>query len=170
MTGIAQGVVSPTVETPPHASPSMARRVVGGVLLLVPLLAIWVALPLYVDSFLAKYGVGLGLPNSVVLVVGSLIALLGATAYVLRPTRAYGPVLLVSGTVSIAYLLYLVPDAAVSISLPHQGAASFGYAAILLAIVLVILVRLFAAALVTVQDLKYPTERVSYEFPARVRN
>lgn len=168
MTGVADGVVTPGVQSQPYASPSFGRRLVGGGLLLIPLFALWVALPVYAGAFLGQYGVRIGLPLPTVLILGSSIAVLGAAAYVLRPTRAYGPILLAGGALSLLFLLWFSESAVVSVAVPNGGLATVGYGAVLLGLAVVVVVRLLAAVVVTAQDLRNPTERLAYEFPATV--
>jgi hypothetical protein len=128
--------------------------------------ALWGAVPYLAASWLAGHGISVGLPVTWLLLVGGLIALLGAAAYLLRPTRAYGPTLIIGASVSLGYVLLLLPTASVGVGLPDGGTVSLGYGAVLVVLAAIVAVRLTAAVLVTVQDARYPYQRRAYEFPA----
>ena len=146
--------------------PSLSRRVVIGVLLLVPLILFTVGLPAVAFSQLSSHGVSSNVNLVQTTVGGAVLSILSALAYILRPTRAYGPVLGVRAAAAIAYLLFLVQYAIVSIPIGSGRLASINYAMLLQWLALVPVFSLAAAALITVSDAKDVSPRLRMDFPA----
>jgi hypothetical protein len=146
--------------------PSLGRRAVLGVLLLVPLLVLWVGIPYAVLTTLHGFGVSSGLDLVTVTVVGAVIAVLGAARYVLKPTRAFGPVAVLTSVTAVVYLLALSPYASFAVSIGKTATLSITYGAILSLLAIVPGIRAVSALVTTVEDGLHPGERLPYDFPA----
>ncbi len=146
--------------------PSLGRRLILGALVFVGLFIGVVVVPVSLFQTLAGYGVASGLGLSTVELVGTGLAALGAVRYVLRPTRAYGPVAALFSTVTLLYLLYLSARAHLSVGFSGQGTFSLDYGMVLALLAIVPLFGLAAAIVTTVEDVARPGERLRVEYPA----
>lgn len=146
--------------------PSLGRRAVLGALLLVPLLIVWVGIPYAALTTLHGLGVSSGLNLVTVSIVGALLAVLGAAKYVLKPTRAFGPVAVLASVTAAVYLLALSPYASFTVSIGKTGTLSVTYGAILSLLAIVPGIRAVSALVTTIEDGLHPLERLPYDFPA----
>lgn len=145
--------------------PSLARRLIVAGFLLVPLLIFWVGLPTLALSELGSHGVDSSLGIQTVSIAGAILSVLVAARYVVRPTRAYGPVLFISAVATSAYLLAIVPFAHLSLTIGGTLSLTLDYGP---ALVLLAIVPVFAAAaglVTTVEDGMRPGERLRFDYP-----
>lgn len=154
--------------SPASASvPSLARRgAVAGVLFLA-LLLVWVVVPAELLARVATFGVQSSLDLSTLVVVGTLVATLGALRSFARPTRAFGPVAMLASAVSIGYLVFLSGGAHLSINIGSGGQATVDYGRLLLLLAAVPAFGFAAGIVATVEDLWHPDERVRATYPPR---
>jgi hypothetical protein len=156
---------TPGVRTPAPLRPPVLRRIVGGSLILVGLLFLFVVLPTLAFTKLSGYGITSNLPLSAIAAGGTVIAALSAIRYVVKPTRAYGPVGVVRALAAIVYLVAFAPFGSLSATL--MGALiTVTYGELLLVAVAIPLLSLGASALTTVEDIRHRYERLRYDFPA----
>jgi len=158
--------MSATTAAPPAPRiPSLARRLLFGGLMLVPLLVLWVGLPSAAVTTLGRYGVSSGISLLAVTVGGTILSVLGAARYVLRPTRAYGPVAALTSAATVAYLLALVPEAHATFSVSGTVTLTVTYGTVLVLFALVPAIRLVSALVTTAEDGLHPGERLPFDFP-----
>ncbi|HEV2317018.1 MAG TPA: hypothetical protein VGV89_05540 [Thermoplasmata archaeon] len=146
--------------------PSLARRVTVGLLLLAPLLLFTVGLPAVVLAQLADHGFGSHIGLVQTTVGGAVLSILSSLTYILRPTRVYGPVRGVRAGAAIAYLLFLVPYAVLTLPIGTGRLATIDYAMLLQWLALVPVFSLAGAALITVSDARDVLPRLRMDFPA----
>jgi MFS family permease len=149
----------------PPVRPPLLRRVVVGSVLLVGLLLLFVALPYAALTSLGNLGVTSSLPLQGVTAGGFVLAGLSAVRYVVKPTRAYGPVGLVQAVAGVLYLVAFAPFGSLS-ALIMGADVTVTYGDLLLVAILIPLLAFVAAAFTTVEDLRHPYERLRYDFPA----
>jgi hypothetical protein len=157
---------SAAVPAAPRAQiPSLARRLAIGSLRLVPLLFLYVVVPILGLQVLAAHGIGSGFDVPTVSLFGALLAVLSTARYVGRPTLAYGPLSVATSLGKVAYLLYFAAFASIHVAFSGVGIdLQFGQLLELLA-----LVPMFgiAAGIVTSwEDLRHPGERLPFDYPA----
>lgn len=145
--------------------PSWGWRITLGVLRVAPLLLLFTAVPYVILQILAAHGIHSPINFATVAIVGVLVSVLSAAAYVLKPTRAFGPVWMASCIVTTAYFLSFIPEASFSTGLPNGGLFTVSYGTILLMLAVVPGLRAVAAAFTTIEDFERPTERLPWDFP-----
>jgi hypothetical protein len=149
---------------PPLQRPPVFRRIFGGSLILVGLLFLLVVLPAVAFAQLRGYGVSSSLPLAAVEAGGVVIAGLTALRYVVKPTRAYGPVGMVRAVAAVLYLVAFTPFGSLSTTL--QGALiTVTYGDLLLVALAIPLLSFASSALTTAEDIRHPFERLRYDFP-----
>ena len=146
--------------------PSLTRRIVIASLRVIPVLIFLVGVPVAALNFLSAHGVSTPVSLLHVTLAGSALAVLGAARYVSRPTRAFGPVSMAASGVALLYLWTLLPDASATFHVGNGGSATFGYAGVLLLLMIVPALTLAAAAVTTLEDRWRPGERVRLDYPA----
>ncbi|MCI4350439.1 MAG: hypothetical protein L3K15_02860 [Thermoplasmata archaeon] len=148
---------------PPYRPPVL-RRIVVGSMILVGLIFVFVVLPTIALRSLSAYGVTSGVPLPAITAGGFVLAGLSAIRYVVKPTRAYGPVGVVRALAAVGYLFLFAPFGTVSATL--MGAQiTVTYGDLLLVALAIPLLSLAASALTTAEDLRHPYERLRYDFP-----
>ncbi|HZY70508.1 MAG TPA: hypothetical protein VFF67_05975 [Thermoplasmata archaeon] len=146
--------------------PPIASRVAVGVVLLVILLVLLVGLPIYLVGRLSGFGVTSDLPLAAISTGGAVLAALWALAYMVKPTRAYGPVSAARAVAAIVYLVVFAPFGAVHAHL--MGAAiDLTYGDLFLVFLALPVLGLAAAAVTTYEDARHPFERLPFDFPPR---
>ena len=156
--------------TPPPAVgyriPSLSFRILAGGLRLLPLIVLLVGLPDAALTFLQSRGIQLPLSILTVTVAGLAIAVLSTARYVLKPTRAYGPLSIAVSLVTIAYLLTLYLIGTFVLNLPgHAISIGLGVTGIVGLLLLVPAISLLAGIVTTVEDLRAPRERLPFDYP-----
>lgn len=146
--------------------PSLAGRAAVAGLLLGVLLALTVGLPAILLTQLGAHGVSSSITPLDTTLGGIAISVLSAAAYLLRPTRAYGPVVVGRAVATIVYFLLLVQYATVAIPVGSGATATVDYAALLQVLALLPLFGVVGGALVAVSDLRRLDDRLRAEFPA----
>ncbi|MCI4337217.1 MAG: hypothetical protein L3K17_08535 [Thermoplasmata archaeon] len=153
---------------PPRAQvPSLARRLVVGALIMLPLLVFWVGLPTIALEQLGNRGVSSSLGVATISAVGLLLAFLGAARYVAKPTRAYGPLEFLGAVAMSAYLLAIVPFANLHLSVGNSVDLTLNYAPLLELLAIIPAFAAAAALLTTVEDGLRPGERLPFDYPPR---
>jgi hypothetical protein len=162
---VTDGAPPPPAAPPAARIPSLGRRLVFGTLLLIPLLILWVGLPTVALSTLNRFGVESGISVVTVSIVGVVLSILGAVRYVVRPTRAYGPVAALLALLVAAYLLALVPHAHLAFPVSGEVTISVSYGTVLTLFAIVPAIRLVSALVTTAEDALHPGERLPFDFP-----
>lgn len=146
--------------------PPMASRIAVGVVVLVALVVLLVGVPIYLLGRLAGLGVSSDLPLEAITVGGAILAGLWAVAYIVKPTRAYGPA---SAARAVAAIVYLVVFAQFGSLHAHISGAAIDltYGQLFLVFLALPVIGLVAAAVTTYEDAKHPFERLPFDFPPR---
>lgn len=145
--------------------PSLAGRLVVGVMVLIFSIAITVGAPAYLLQLLG-HGQGSSVTDLQLVVGGSIVSVLASAAYVLRPTRAYGPTSAARSLALIFYLTLLIPNARLTIPLGLETTATVDYSVMLLALSVVPLLWLVSALFVSLSDIWDPVARLRIDFPS----
>jgi len=157
----------PTSESAGYRVPSLGYRILVASLRLIPLFFLLVALPIAALTFVNSHGIALPVSTYAVEVWGILLLALGSARYILKPTRAYGPISIVTSAVGLLYLLYLRSLSPYHLVVPG-GAASVvaGYALFLELLMIVPAIGIVVGLLVSVEDARSRTERLMFDYPA----
>ncbi len=146
--------------------PPLSYRILAGSVRLVALLVLLVGLPDAVLAYLSSHGVTPPVPLLTVTVAGAVISGLVTARYILRPTRAFGPVSAASSFATIGYLLTIGLGAVYRLALPSRSIElTLGYGSLVELALLVPGLALVAGVLTTLEDLRSPGERLPFDFP-----
>ncbi len=160
-------VVVPTPESGAYRVPSLGYRILVAALRLIPSFFLLVALPVAALTFVDSRGIAVPISTNAVIVWGFLLLGLGTARSILKPTRAYGPLSVATSLVSILYLLYLIALSPYRLVVPGGSASiAAGYSMFLELALIVPAVGLIAGLLTTVEDVRAPTERLPFDYPA----
>lgn len=153
---------------PPGAElPSVPRRVALGLLRVVPVLVLLVGIPTLVLNQLTAAGIRSNIGLLAVSLGGLLFTAFSTARYIVRPTRAFGPVGIARGGAAFAYLYYLLPSASLVIPAGAHSSLTIGYGSVIEALLVVPVLMVLTASLVTVQDHRGLAARLRADFPAR---
>ena len=159
-------VPSVAPEAPGYHVPSLGYRILVAALRLIPAFFLLVILPVAVLTFVNSKGISLPISTTVVTEWGVLLIALGAARYVLRPTRAFGPVSIAASFVALLYLVYAASLSPYRFTVPGGSASiAAGYALFLDLMMIIPAIGIVVGALVTVEDRNFP-ERLVFDFPA----
>ncbi|HYB77361.1 MAG TPA: hypothetical protein VEE83_01600 [Thermoplasmata archaeon] len=156
----------PTPEAAPARVPSLGYRILVAALRLVPGFLLLIALPVAALTFVNSHGYAI--PISVVAVTawGAALLAVGAAQYILKPTRAYGPLSIAYSLVGLLYLLYALSLSPYRFSL-SGGTASIAaeYSKFLELLLIVPALGIVAGLLTTIEDARSPGGRLPFDFP-----
>lgn len=149
----------------PAKVPSLPRRIVYGSLRLFGLLIVFVAIPLGLLQFLMANGITPPYSLLTVSAVGVMLAVVGASATVARPTRAYGPLALAGSVILFLWLLALARHGTLRIGFGSGGLFQLDYGSAILLLAIVPLLGGLAAICTTAEDARSPGERLPFDYP-----
>lgn len=146
--------------------PSLGYRILVGGLRLVPWILLLVGLPVGVLTYANSRGIALPVSILTVTAFGIALAVLSTLRYVLKPTRLFGPVSMLTSGVTIAYLLQLLAASPYRFAIPRTGAGiGLGFASLVVVLLLVPILALASGLVTTIEDLRSPRERLPFDFP-----
>jgi len=155
-----------SVPTVGYRIPSLGYRILAGGLRLLPLLVLLVGLPDAIVTFVEAHGIHVPVSIFTLSIAGIAIAVLSTARYVLKPTRAYGPLSMAVSGVTIAYLLSLYLIGTFVFDLPgHSIALGIGVTGLLGLLLVVPGIALVSGLVTTVEDLHSPGERLPFDYP-----
>jgi len=167
---------APAAETPPvHAGPppagyvvpSLGWRILGGALRLVPMVVLFIGLPVGLFSFLQSHGISPPIPLLTVEYFGIALSILVTLRYILKPTAAYGPLAIATAGVALLYLYLLLVAATYVLAIPNADVTlSVGYSRLILLLMIGPALALTAGVLTLIEDVRRPKERLPFDYPA----
>lgn len=164
---VSVGYVAPSSETAGYRIPSLGYRIVIAGLRIIPTFFLLIALPVAALSFANSRGIALPISTYAVTVWGIALISLGAARYILKPTRAYGPVSIAASAVVLVYLLYLLSLSPYRLTIPGGSASlAAGYTSFLEIALIMPAIGIVVGILVTIEDAGSRTERLLFDFPA----
>jgi hypothetical protein len=147
--------------------PSLGYRILVGALRLIPWVILLVGVPAGILAFASGYGIALPVSILTVTVFGFALAILGTVRYILKPTRLYGPISMAASAVAIAYLFVLYAASPYRLAIPNTPATiGIGFGELVLLLMIVPALTLLAGLVTTYEDLRHPTERLPFDYPA----
>jgi hypothetical protein len=147
--------------------PSLGWRILGGALRLVPMIVLFIGLPVALFTFLQSNGITPPIPLATVELFGIALSILITLRYILKPTAAYGPLAIATAGVSLVYLYLLLISATYALSIPNADVTiSVGYANLILLLMIGPALALTAGVLTLVEDVNHPKERLPFDYPA----
>lgn len=156
----------PPLVPQPYRIPSLTYRLFIAGLMGLGLVILLVLIPDQLVYTARYYGASFQLPEGELVGFGAGISLLSPLAYILKPTRLYGPIFAVKSLLVLLYLLVLANVAYLTFIFPHgEATATFGFVALVTLVAIIPALKLVSALVTTAEDLKDPKERLPFDFP-----
>ena len=146
--------------------PALGWRIAFGGLRMIPLVLLLVGLPAAALAFLGAHEIALPLSILAVTGFGVAITAVSTARYIARPTPWYGPLSIASGAVTLLYVLVILASPTYTFSVPGAHlTVTVGYRELLEILLLVPALALLAGIVTSIEDLRFPRERLPFEFP-----
>lgn len=157
----------PPPPTPvPYRIPSLAYRLTIGSFRFLLLVIALVIVPVAVLGYLQNLSLPFPISIETEVVYGLLLSALLTARYIVRPTRAYGPVGMAAAAVTIAFLVTLLLQSTYHLNVPQTPLAiSVVFTRFVELLLIVPVLSLMAALVTTVEDARFPAERLEFDFP-----
>ncbi len=123
-------------------------------------------LPYYVEQYAMRYGLPAPIDPTFLLAAGAILAVLAGLSLATKPTRAWGPVRVISAGFDLIYILYLLQNPVYATTI-HGFAITLTYARILELFLIPPAIGLLAGVVTSIGDLRYPWERLQLQFPPK---
>jgi hypothetical protein len=147
--------------------PSLGWRILGGALRLVPMIVLFIGLPVGLFSFLQSHGISPPIPLLTIEYFGIVLSILVTLRYILKPTAAYGPLAIATAAVSLVYLYLLFVAATYVLTIPNADVTlSVGYSRLILILMIAPALAVTAGVLTLIEDVNRPKERLPFDYPA----
>jgi hypothetical protein len=146
--------------------PSLGWRIMVAALRLIPLMILFIGLPIAALSFLQSHSIPLPLSIAVVTIAGAIITALSTARYIARPNGLYGPLSVVSSAVVLGYVFYILSQSTYSFPVPGSDlSVHLSYTELIELLLIVPALSLAAGVVTTIEDARAPRERLPYDFP-----
>jgi hypothetical protein len=146
--------------------PSLGWRITVAALWLIPLMVVFIGLPVAALVFLQSNSIALPLSIVAVTIAGAVIIALSTARYIGKPTRLYGPLSVASSAFVLIYVLYILGQSTYAFQLPGSDfTLHLSYTTLVELLLLVPILSLGAGVATTVEDARAPRERLPYDFP-----
>jgi len=152
-------------EEVPYQPPEVSgARIAGAVSLTLLYFGLVGLLPYYLEQYASRYGLAAPIAPGFLLVAGAIVAILAGLSIATKPTRAWGPVRVMSAGFDLIYIFYLLQNPVYTTAI-HGFAISLTYSRILELFLIPPAIGLLAGVVTTIGDIRRPYERVSFQFP-----
>jgi hypothetical protein len=150
---------------PPYQPPGVSgARIAGAISLTLLYFGLVALLPYYLEEYAARYGISAPIAPDFLLVAGAIVAILAGLSIATKPTRAWGPVRVMSAGFDLIYIFYLLQSPVYTTAI-HGFAITLTYGRILELFLIPPAIGLLAGVVTTIGDIRHPWERVSFQFP-----
>ncbi len=147
--------------------PSLGWRITVASLRLIPLMLLFIGLPVAVLEFLESHSISLPLSIAVVTIAGVVITALSTARYIAKPNRLYGPLSIASSAFVLIYVFYILGQSTYAFQVPGSDlTVHLAYTTLIELLLLVPALALLAGVVTTVEDARAPRERLPYDYPA----
>ena len=151
----------------PYQPPGVSgARIAGGVSLTLFYFGLVGILPYYLEQYAAKYGLTAPINPTFLLVAGAIVAVLAGLSVATKPTRAWGPVRVMSAGFDLIYIVYLLQNPVYTTTI-HGFMISLSYSRILELFLIPPAIALLAAVVTSIGDIVHPWERIQLQFPSK---
>jgi len=146
--------------------PSLAYRVTIGSVRGVVYVILLVVLPVALLNFLASLSIPFPITVEAEEIYGLVVAILLAARYVLRPTRAYGPLCMAVAAATFLFFALLLFHSTYDLATPQSAVdISITFTDVVLILLLVPTFTFFAGVVTTIEDARSPGERLEFDYP-----
>ncbi|MGC2290014.1 MAG: hypothetical protein WA688_09195 [Thermoplasmata archaeon] len=152
---------------PPYEPPGVSgARIAGAVSLTLLYFGLVALLPYYLEQYAAKYGLSAPIDPTFLLIAGAIVALLAGLSVATKPTRAWGPVRVMSAGFDLIYIFYLLQNPVYATTI-HGFTIVLTYSRILELFLIPPAIGLLAGVVTAIGDIRHPWERIQLQFPSR---
>ena len=159
----ASGAPVPEPYQPPGVS---GARIAGAIFLTIFYFLLIGYLPYYLEQYAARYGLSAAVSPTFLLLAGAVVAILAGLSVATKPTRAWGPVRVMSAGFDIIYIFYLLQNPVYSTTI-HGFSITLAYTRILELFLIPPAIGLIAGVVTSIGDIRHPWERVRLQFPQK---
>lgn len=150
----------------PYRIPSLGYRLSIGSFLFLLLVIALVIIPVAVLGYLQKLSLAFPISIETEVVYGLALSTLLTARYIVQPTRAYGPVGMAAAVVTIAFLVTVLLQSTYHLNVPQTSLAlSLVFTRFVELLLIVPVLSLVAAVVTTIEDVRFPTERLEFDYP-----
>jgi len=152
----------------PYQPPGVSgARIAGAVSLTFLYFGLVALLPYYLEQYAAKYGLSAPIEPDFLLVAGAIVAILAGLSVATKPTRAWGPVRVMSAGFDLIYIFYLLQNPVYATTI-HGFMISLTYSRILELFLIPPGIGLLAGVVTSIGDIRHPWERIQLQFPPKL--
>ncbi len=152
---------------PPYEPPGVSgARIAGAVSLTLFYFGLVGLLPYYLEQYAVRYGLAAPIEPAFLLVAGFIVAVLAGLSVATKPTRAWGPVRVMSAGFDLIYVVYLLQNPVYTTTI-RGFALTITYGHLLELFLIPPAIGLLAGIVTTLGDVRRPWERISFQFPQR---
>jgi hypothetical protein len=149
----------------PYTPPGVTGwRIAGATILTIVYFVLIGYVPFYLEQYASRYGISAPIAPAFLLGAGAVVAILSGLSVATKPTRAWGPVRVMSAGFDVIYILYLLQNPIYATSV-RGFSISLTYTPILELFLIPPLIGLIAGVVTTLVDIRHPGERVQRQFP-----
>ena len=149
---------------PPGVS---GARIAGAVSLTILYFGLVGLLPYYLEQYAARYGLSAPIDPVFLLAAGAIVAILAGLSIATKPTRAWGPVRVMSAGFDLIYIFYLLQNPVYATTI-HGFMISLTYSRILELFLIPPGIGLLAGVVTSIGDIRHPWERIQLQFPPKL--
>lgn len=162
----ATGTVAGSAVLVPYRPPGVSgARIAGAVALTLLYFGLVALLPYYLEVYAGRYGLKAPIEPAFLLIAGAVVALLAGLSVATKPTRAWGPVRVLSAGFDLVYLAYLLENPVYATSI-HGFMITLTYTRILELFLIPPGIALLAGVVTSIGDIRRPWERIMIQFPS----
>jgi hypothetical protein len=161
----ATAAASPGTE--PYQPPGVSgARIAGAVSLTLVYFGFVGLLPYYLEQYAKRYGLSAPIDPAFLLVAGAIVSVLAGLSIATKPTRAWGPVRVMSAGFDVIYILYLLQNPVYATTI-HGFTIVLTYSRILELFLIPPAIGLVAGLVTSIGDIRHPWERIQLQFPPK---
>ncbi len=161
------GTPSPPTGYPPYEPPGVSgARIAGAVSLTLLYFGLVGLLPYYLEQYAARYGLSAPIEPAFLVIAGFIVAFLAGLSVATKPTRAWGPVRVMSAGFDLIYVVYLLQNPVYATTI-RGFSLTITYGHLLELFLIPPAIGLLAGIVTTLGDIRRPWERISFQFPQR---
>lgn len=122
----------------------------------------WV--PYYLEQYATRYGLSAPISPTFLLAAGAVVAILSGLSIATKPTRAWGPVRVMSAGFDLIYIFFLLLNPVYTTTI-HGFSITLTYGRILELFLIPPSIGLIAGVVTSIGDILHPWERIQLQFP-----
>lgn len=156
-----------TSRSEPYRPPGVSgARIAGAISLTLVYFGFVGILPYYLELYAKSYGLSAPINPTFLLVAGAIVSVLAGLSVATKPTRAWGPVRVMSAGFDVIYVLYLLQNPVYATTI-HGFSIALSYSRILELFLIPPAIGLLAGVVTSIGDIRHPWQRIQRQFPSK---